>query len=188
MLVGSGPGIRYYRWGLRVPHGAVSSGCVPMPRAPDLWFGCDAPGMFPRHIARDDSIGRHIPTMCMPWWMDWNVTLWDTRDEGEPNFGQVGEPVMDHRPGYGDHPRPHSLLFAVQVAALLGYSPLVFVGVDLLGPRLRLIADMLEQWQPLARLAGVDWINLSPVSALRDFVPTMCPLECSRCLPCPLPS
>ena len=183
VLVGSGPGIRHYRFAINAPHGAVSSGCRKMGRSPDLFFGCDGPGMFPAHIPRDESISRHIPTMCMPWWRDWNVTLWDTCETGEPNFTDRDAPVMDHRPwSQGDPPAPHSLVFAVQVAALLGFDRLVFAGVDLLEPHLQPIADLLETWAPAAAAAGVEWINISPNSALAGFMPTMCSLEASRCL------
>lgn len=64
----------------------------------------------------------------------------------------------------------NSLFMALQVATRLGYRQLRFIGVDLDQEFYDSAIVFLKRWHLDAYKNGIEWINHSPQSSLRDFV------------------
>ena len=85
-------------------------------------------------------------------WADFeNVHPWETDDDAPPSFDREGVIGKDGK-------RSHSLLFAVQVVARLGFKRVMFNGCDCL-KGLSWVSEALDEWQPLAEAAGIEWIR-----------------------------
>lgn len=111
-----------------------------------------------------------------PGWGDCpNVRGWETKAYRYPKWTGDGPLACWKSKDTPDGFLYNSLIAAVQIATRLGYKRLKFIGVDLLpetgyGDTLALV---MEAWHKHAVKAGYEWINLSPVSRLREFVPSI---------------
>jgi hypothetical protein len=100
-----------------------------------------------------------------PGWNDWpSVTGWELELKLPPNFTPEGP--------FGLSEVNNSLFFAIQVGARLGYRNLHFVGIDLNAEGYDVHRETLRKWQPIAEANGVQFINLSPKSALAEWMTT----------------
>lgn len=124
-----------------------------------------------RAFAEDPSL-----TGYQPGWLDYpNVKSWGVVPQERPSFdthapiGLWSQAAADA----GFDAVRHSMLFATQVAARLGYTRHLFIGCDLHGDRFPVQRATMREWWPLARAAGIEWVNLSPSSALAEFLPSM---------------
>jgi hypothetical protein len=110
-----------------------------------------------------------------PGWMDYpNVTGWEVIPQDPPNFTEDG-PIglwSQAAADAGYDAVRHSMLFGIQLAARLGYRRLMFIGCDLHGDRFPVQRATMREWWPQARDAGMEWANLSPTSALAEFLPS----------------
>lgn len=71
----------------------------------------------------------------------------------------------------------NSLLMAVQIASRLGCRTIKFAGVDLHGDEYASLRIIMARWHKHAARHGITWLNLSPESALSEFIPTTSPME-----------
>lgn len=172
IIAGSGPSAPQYEWG-DTPIMAVSSGCDVVPRM-DHFVTLDKMMHFPRWLTDSDRFTKHIPNWDNE--KEWRncpyVRVWPYEEKSEPTFvnGETiasGSMLKSNVPA----PRHNSLLFAVQVAARLGFKRCVFIGCDLLEPGHIPVADMLRQWWPIALQHGIEWQNASPLSTLCEWMP-----------------
>lgn len=100
-----------------------------------------------------------------PGWGDYqNVRGWGVHNRVHPAWFGDGKLSV--------HRAFNSLLMAVQVATRLGFNELRFAGVDLNEDHYKDLRVILSRWHTHARRRGINWINLSPGSALAQFVPT----------------
>jgi hypothetical protein len=112
---------------------------------------------------------KHVPSgrYARFWEVYHKVRVWDFDTEAtEPNFTDPGKPLAS-----GSLLRNDSLLFAVQVAAHLGFARQIFLGVDLTTSDREMTNDELLRWWPMAKDAGITWENASPVSRLQEWMP-----------------
>jgi hypothetical protein len=169
IVAGSGPSARCVDWTIfDACICGVSSGVIGVQYDAAMFVGMDAPHHFPPWLAAS-ALPNHVSQGTPGWDASPCVTVWPMECmKHEPCFtaGDMTTPC-----GRGPYPRLHSLLFAVQVLARLGYQRLVFVGVDLTDNDHMTIADILADWQPLAHAAGIEWVNASPMSTLQCFMP-----------------
>lgn len=101
-----------------------------------------------------------------PGWQDFpNVTSYHYSRRRPVNFTEQGWLGAD------DAPTQKSVLFAVQVAARLGYNLMIFAGVDLCDDTMAAMYDSLKQWYPVARRRGIEWQCVSFRSRLAEFMP-----------------
>jgi len=153
---------------------AVSSGCL---TAPDMahFATLDRTVCFPQWVSRGDAFVKHVPDWsCAAYWTQYpNVRVWPYEDRVDPCFDE-SRPIASGglRKSNVDDVWHNSLLFALQLAPRLGFSRIEFVGVDLLGG-LAVVSDYLRTWHPLARAAGIEWVNLSPISTLCEWMPSL---------------
>jgi len=109
-----------------------------------------------------------------PGWGDYrNVRGWQVKPYVHPRWTGDG-PLSSFKCGSGKSFLFNSLLAAVQVAHRLGFDTLKFIGVDLLadaGYGDSLVVAM-RRWHAHAERRGYRWLNLSPVSRLREFMET----------------
>lgn len=132
---------------------------------PEVWTAIPA-----RHMAAFQAeLGKGLHNFgFQPSWGDCpNVRGWDVFTARPPNFGDNG------RADLGLDGVVNSWLMAVQVAPLLGYTRLHFIGCDFRHDCYGRILETIRRWQDLYRDRGVEWVNLSPASRLADFVPTL---------------
>ena len=128
------------------------------------WFTVDKPAFYPRRFT-DSRVMKHVPSTVTPWKSHPDVTMWEYRHELGPSFDVTG-PIVQGPFGHN-----HSLLFAVQVCARLGYPKVYFAGCDLLSMELRMVADVLANWYIRAQFCSIEWFNCSSVSALAEYLP-----------------
>lgn len=148
---------------------------------------CDAnaakltPGDYDFAEIRDsfyEAYGEHGAGMhgFQPGWGDYrNVTGWEVKAYRHPRWtgdGPLAVWKSQTDPGAFLF---NSLLVAVQIATRLGYDELRFIGVDLMketgyGDTLTVV---MKAWHKHAAKHGYEWVNLSPVSRLAEFVPTV---------------
>lgn len=144
---------------------AVSGGIHAVPHA-DHFVSLDKAMHFPDWLTGSTQIQKHVPINAFTsrWQMYPNVKTWEYIDAPDPSF--TDGPCVA-----GPLPRNHSLLFAVQVAARLGFNRCLFVGCDLLDNESWAITDVLQTWWPPAKAAGIVWENASPISSLDAWMP-----------------
>jgi len=70
----------------------------------------------------------------------------------------------------GLHACSSSMIFAVQVAAWMGFRRLIFVGCDLTHAVYELVTPTLKQWYPAAQKHGIEWVCDTPGSPLAEFM------------------
>jgi hypothetical protein len=58
----------------------------------------------------------------------------------------------------------------VQIAVLLGYRRLHFIGCDFRHECYDAVLPTIKKWHDLFTDAGVKWVNLSPESRLSDII------------------
>lgn len=110
-----------------------------------------------------------------PGWGDYpNVRGWETKAYRKPKWTGNGPLACWKSKETPDGFLFNSLLAAVQVATRLGFKRLKFIGVDLLpesgyGDTLAIV---MREWHADAVKHGYEWVNLSPVSRLAEFVPS----------------
>jgi hypothetical protein len=111
-----------------------------------------------------DKVLTHHAWGFQPGWADYpNVTPWHVEPERPLNYGHHGE--------FGLLRSRNTLVFATQLAARFGYRRLLFIGCDLVEAsesRMRVLRECHRQ----SLKAGIEWMNLSARSRLREFVPT----------------
>lgn len=98
-----------------------------------------------------------------PGWGDYtNVRGWKIRRNNKPDW-------TDSQ--FVNIPRVfNSLFMAIQVAVKLGYRQLRFIGVDLDQEFYESVIVFVKRWAKDAAKNGIEWVNHSPKSALREFV------------------
>lgn len=173
LICGAGLSIHTHDFPIEFPIMGISSGALHVPEMTHF-VSCDRPVHFPQWLVDSDRFQKHVP--LNKWAGHWeqyaNVSTWPVSDGHFPLF--VGTPGFQGMAltQSGPLPRNHSLLFGVQVAAQLGYKSMHFIGCDLLEREHWPISDVLRSWYPLAREAGIEWVNLSPTSTLNEWMPT----------------
>lgn len=168
VICGSGPSANYCQWEWDTPIMAVSSGFDEAATF-EHFVTLDRPICFPGWLIGSDQFVKHIPSgkFARFWTEHPRVRVWEYDFDLEaPDFTDAAGPLAR-----GPQPKNHSLLFAVQVAALLGYERLIFLGVDLTSNELHTISDVMRLWWPAAQAAGVTWQNASPLSLLEEWMP-----------------
>jgi hypothetical protein len=171
IVAGRGPSAYQYHWpDDGTPIMAVSGGYDAVPDM-EHFVSLDKPMCFPRWLLGADHIEKHVAeNRHTRYWRRWpNITSWPYVEDDFPRNG--GPPVV------GPLGRGHSLLFAVQVAARMGYQRLLFVGVDLLGVEMEPVNRALESWRGWFADHGVELVNASPLSALCEWMPFAGPGE-----------
>jgi hypothetical protein len=177
LIVGRGPsGYSFpYNEHMNVPILAVSGGYDAAPRM-DHWVGTDKPQCFPKWLRDSEEIVKHVlgprthaetDMSFAAFWREYPKTRCWEYDE------KATDPYFDYRAGKiakGFPDRNHSLLFAVQVAAQMRYTDLVFVGVDFTDEELYPICDKLREWHPFAMRADISWRNASEISLLQEWM------------------
>lgn len=165
-----------------------------------FWADANIPKHVPTIIARRGHIRPRIPysvleklpehdrqciekvfdedpslTGYQPGWMDYpNVHGWEVIPQAPPSFGGSG-PIglwSQAAEDAGFDAVRHSMLFGIQLAAMLGYRTIMFIGCDLHGDRFPVQRATMREWWPQAIDAGMTWLNLAPESALADFLPS----------------
>lgn len=112
------------------------------------------------------------PFGFQPGWADFqNIRGWEMCVCRRAKWGTEG-PIALWRTD-ARMPFCNSLFMAVQVAARLGYKRFEFVGVDLAESMYADSREVMRRWCLQARRAGLQWVNLSPDSALAAFMPTV---------------
>ncbi len=177
ILAGRGPSISFVNWGeWDCPIAAVSGGIFTSPHA-DMLITMDSEQHFP-NLA--DTVEVHTTTSS-EWTRD--IVQHETCEGAFPEFTDAGMVrngllwLHNMRKQVAEPDRPHygivnnSMLFAVQVLPRLGFDTIYFAGVDLTQPHLKATRDVLTEWYPKARDAGIEWFNLSPLSYLQGVIP-----------------
>ena len=172
LLVGKGPSINLLDWSQfeDVTIAAVSGGIWAAPLANYL-FAIDA-GRFFDKISPDVQVHTHVQN---EW--DREVIRYEFDNKAsEPAFfeGPIASGDMWLKSLTNENPMGlalHSLLFAVQALPRLGYETLYLAGVDLTGIEMTPIRSIMAEWYPLARDAGLEWFNCSPLSHLQGVIP-----------------
>ena len=104
-----------------------------------------------------------------PGWGDFsNVRGWEFH-HGGPSFSDGPIGMIGHG---GDGMIRNSWFMAVQVAYRLGYRRLYFAGCDFNGDDYKPHRARLKPWYKMAQDAGMEWVCLTPESALSDVIPT----------------
>lgn len=183
IIAGKGPSAADFDWP-DIPIMGVSGGYEYVPYM-DHWVSLDKPMHFPQWLTDSERFNKHVPNnKFAPYWRKYpRVCEWEYEVGNLPTFSvlQLGTP----EPGpfvTGPLPRNYSLLFAVQVAPRLGFDRLIFIGCDLLDNELHPIADVLKLWHPLARKAGIEWLNASRMSILGEWMPQWMPQNQGVCI------
>lgn len=168
MLVGGGPSVHSYKWVPGERRMAISSGVLYVPDCVHF-VSHDRPVCFPRWVTDSDRFITHVPKNIFG--ESWQhaasrVKVWSYRPGDTPDFcGNT--PLIA-----GPLQRNDSMLLAVQVAARLGFRRLEFIGCDLLDNDRWPISDVLKDWHGHAKESGIEWVNLSPISTLREWMPS----------------
>ena len=112
-----------------------------------------------------------------PGWGDYqNLRGWTTKAARRPVWDGDG-PVSIWRPRGSKSIVYNTLEMAVQVAARLGFRTQHFIGVDLVDEGYTGLVGIMREWHVHAERAGIRWLNLSPRSALREFIDSSESLE-----------
>lgn len=149
-----------------LPIMGISAGCLAVPEMRHF-VSQDKPMHFPKWVTDSDQFDKHVPAnkFADRWRKHPRVTVWPYEELGDPTFCP-DSPIVS-----GPLPRNDSLLFGVQVAGCLGYRRLVFIGCDLIENERWAISDTLREWWPIAKAAGMEWLNASPLSTLKEWMP-----------------
>jgi hypothetical protein len=108
-----------------------------------------------------------------PGWGDYsNVTPWPLKMMAPPCFNGTPEIGMQAEEG---HTIRNSWFMTVQVAQRLGYRRFYFIGCDFLDEAHSVARGWLPKWCTLAKDAGLEWVTLSPDSALAEHIPAEVP-------------
>lgn len=169
LIVGSGPSVTDVNWQtwLRTPVMAVSSGVSCVPFRPAYFVSFDRPTFYPQDRLSAVEVQKHIPSGKGLFWVNYrNVVHWEF-DPLKKTPAFEDDAILTHFPSL----QPNSLLMSVQIAALLGYTRLYFAGCDLLDEEYAHVADVLRLWHPVAHSLGIQWLTISPHSALSYFLP-----------------
>lgn len=141
--------------------------------------GAKARGELKRNARREiidavyAELGDNLATFGLqPGWGDYqNMRGWKVTAKRHPKWtGDSSLAVLKTDAGGCLY---NSLLMAVQVATRLEFKTLKFIGVDLVDEgyaNTGLVVTM-RAWHKHAVRHGFKWVNLSPISALCDFVP-----------------
>lgn len=173
IIAGAGISACQYNWPNDHPIMAVSSGFRDVPRM-DFFCTLDKVMCFPQWLTDSTRWIKHVPSWdCAREWSKLpNVVIHDYVELVEPNFTCEGPIAAGGlKKSNVDGTWHNSLLFAVQVAPRLGFNRVEFIGVDLLGERI-VVSDQLRAWHRKAQAAGIEWVNLSPLSSLCEWMPT----------------
>lgn len=172
VIAGCGPSAALHEWCAETPIMAVSGGYRVVPRM-EHFATLDKVMCFPEWLTDSTRCDKHVPNWSnAPEWRKCpRVVEWPYEEGAEPDFGGLHLRSGNLRKSNVNDIWHNSLLFAVQVAHGLGYERLEFIGVDLLGP-LVVVSDYLRTWYPAAQTAGIEWVNLSPLSSLCEWMPT----------------
>jgi hypothetical protein len=133
-----------------------------------------------REPMKDALLEQHHEIGFQPGWADYpNVRGWHVVTPPGKVFaeGTPPDPLPQDRPNFDDPSKPlqmngvrNSLIMAVQIAHLLGYTRLYFAGIDLRESGYEVVIETLQQWHCESK---AEWINLAPKSALAKFLPTL---------------
>jgi hypothetical protein len=167
IILGNGPSVRPVA---TLPDGypvaAVSSGWRACPRVPDHFVTLDRSSFFPAELTDNPAIAKHVPDYRSGFDCP-NTRRWRITSRVSPAFND-DEPI-------GVGAGFNSLLFAVQVAACMGYRRLWFVGCDLHHGdtiedyrRFDPIVATLKTWRAAMRGMGFEWITAGG-SRLSEF-------------------
>ena len=175
IIAGSGVSALQYAWpDDDMPIMAVSSGYNVVPRI-NHFVTMDKVMHFPEWLTDSRRFYKHVPKLEHP--SDWrkcpNVYFWPYADCADPTFnGELPVSSGPLRKTNCDDRRHNSMLLAVQIAPRLGFDRLLFIGCDLLDASMYPVSDVLCGWWPAAKAAGIEWVNLSPISTLCEWMPT----------------
>jgi hypothetical protein len=133
-----------------------------------------------REPMKDALLECHHEIGFQPGWADYpNVRGWLVAMTSGSVYeaGTKPGPLPDELPSFVSPAEPlklngvrNSLIFAVQIAVQLGYKRLLFAGCDLNEPGYEVVTATLRDWMPIAAEHGVEWVNISPESALSEFM------------------
>lgn len=181
IIAGRGDSAAGFDWPKGIPIMGVSSGYMYVPEM-QHWVSLDRPVNFPDWVVTSDRFDKHVArNKYFPFWSDYprvvgheinlkltlNGQTVDTEYEAKEPSWEAGKPLTP----CGPMMRNHSLLFAVQVAAHLGYKRQIFIGVDLLQPELYEVSDVLKSWHADAQAHGIEWLCASDISTLNEWMP-----------------
>lgn len=97
-----------------------------------------------------------------PGWGDYhNVRGWDLKRNNKPEWfgeGPIAIPKVFN-----------SLFMAIQIATKMGYRHIRFIGVDLDQELYKSVIVFMKRWHRDAERNGIEWVNHSATSALKDF-------------------
>lgn len=158
IIAGDAPSVRGFDWPDGIGVMGVASGITQVPD-PLHFVSLDDPWRVDESVAVSDRFQKHVPfnMFAKSWWRYPRVNVWQCKYVNQPNFGRKGAISL--------HEEDHPLLFAVQVAAKIGYRRCVFIGFD---DEIETLSD----WHPHAIDSGLEWLNASRYSALCECMPT----------------